>query len=946
MIFFIIESGGAPPPPPPPSGLPLDSYTTGMAIACSFTVLVSSYLGSPLMRVRRDSDNTELDIGADAAGNIDTGALMTFVGSGSGYVTTWYDQSGNGRHIVQATASKQPKIVDKGLYLNELHFDGVDDYMHAPMVGANALSFMTNYDFWRIQDANTIVGCDDAFLNGSGNNATVLHYESSPNAIEAYTTTNGFATYSQLSDGSHLIDTAEHQVGFIADRSVSPVMTLWDNGTQVQSSQVNVSEPGDFGAYELRLGAISATVTTSAINYRNFVAYTGNRTSTMPAVSTALKSSTDALVAPNIQDHTYTTLASADGNAYTLYPAGDKPTAFQTLPVLLDTDKLSTSMVNNYNGLGGFIRFYGYSFGRPDHMGLSSGVRAFCRNPLGDNQWHEVANYRYLTQSKVFATHQIQELCVQVGNFGGAIVDGAACDWKLVVNGVDSNILVGQFTPNPGRFWYIDNVIGSDATGKPDDMSKPHRYVQHWTGTSSSFYSLWNTTTDSGDAGLRAGDTIIPRETGTPWSDQVGFDNRFCRFRSHTGSAPTGVVGHGYIAFDAYPGPIGGQAPETVYYNDPPGGGGCIQGVNSAYAGTYGQYWSVSNWVMTCNETSRGDAGMVNFQYGANNTRVYGCEMGPWPSTLVSPSNAKAGGVAGDGTNIKVKFCYIHDIECDKNNPSTSANENHLIYFDGGNNGSGYNQCAQQVEVSYNRLENAPELQTGGSAIQFYNSAASGTNAKFLGIKVHHNYINGCRKYGINFADSFWEGTAWDNVVLNTGLNGFRTNSAGGSGAFFRCLHNLFYNCYTGSGAAQGIVNNDNALDPATVYPIQHNILVLAANRGVPRADNDFMTDNAYSVSNGQMAPLNNLYYDPDALKSPPSSDTSPVVGNPLFASSTPVLPEDFVVQAGSPVLNAVTQAELIAIANDFFGMPRPQTGTGTPIGTKNDIGPFQGVGV
>src|SRR6185312_7044429 len=109
---------------------------------------------------------------------------------------------------------------DKGLYLNELHFDGVDDYMHAPMVGANALSFMTNYDFWRIQDANTIVGCDDAFLNGSGNNATVLHYESSPNAIEAYTTTNGFATYSQLSDGSHLIDTAEHQVGFIADRSV------------------------------------------------------------------------------------------------------------------------------------------------------------------------------------------------------------------------------------------------------------------------------------------------------------------------------------------------------------------------------------------------------------------------------------------------------------------------------------------------------------------------------------------------------------------------------------------------------------------------------------------------------------------------------------------------------------------------------------------------------
>lgn len=90
----------------------LDSYS-GAAAAYSLRKLRSSYSGSAI-RVRRSSDNNELNIGFDSDGNLDTIALSSFVGSGNGFVTTWYDQSGSLRDITQSTATNQPKIVNAG----------------------------------------------------------------------------------------------------------------------------------------------------------------------------------------------------------------------------------------------------------------------------------------------------------------------------------------------------------------------------------------------------------------------------------------------------------------------------------------------------------------------------------------------------------------------------------------------------------------------------------------------------------------------------------------------------------------------------------------------------------------------------------------------------------------------------------------------------------------
>ena len=87
------------------------------------------------IRVRRSSDDTEQDIGFDSNGDLDTTALLAFVGTGgtdNGFVSRWYDQTGNGNDATNATASEQPLIVSGGTLVEEngkaaILPDGVDD---------------------------------------------------------------------------------------------------------------------------------------------------------------------------------------------------------------------------------------------------------------------------------------------------------------------------------------------------------------------------------------------------------------------------------------------------------------------------------------------------------------------------------------------------------------------------------------------------------------------------------------------------------------------------------------------------------------------------------------------------------------------------------------------------------------------------------------------------
>ncbi len=108
----------------------LDTYT-GAAAAYSVRLLDKDYSGN-CMRIRRDSDDSETDIGFDSSGDLDTSAIATHCGSANGYVVTWYDQSGNTNNATQSTDGSQPQIYDGSAVITDngkpaLDFDGSND---------------------------------------------------------------------------------------------------------------------------------------------------------------------------------------------------------------------------------------------------------------------------------------------------------------------------------------------------------------------------------------------------------------------------------------------------------------------------------------------------------------------------------------------------------------------------------------------------------------------------------------------------------------------------------------------------------------------------------------------------------------------------------------------------------------------------------------------------
>lgn len=96
-----------------------------MCFAYSLRRVVPEYTG-PVIRVRRSNDNTQQDFYSDykqtylttAAGGTGT-SYASWVGSNTGYVIKWYDQSGTGNHAINTSNNTtQPKILNGwGKYL-------------------------------------------------------------------------------------------------------------------------------------------------------------------------------------------------------------------------------------------------------------------------------------------------------------------------------------------------------------------------------------------------------------------------------------------------------------------------------------------------------------------------------------------------------------------------------------------------------------------------------------------------------------------------------------------------------------------------------------------------------------------------------------------------------------------------------------------------------------
>ena len=180
------------------TGYLLDQYS-GSLIGLSLRKISGAYSGAAI-RVRRSSDNAEQDIAFDASGNLDTVSLLSFVGSGNGFVKTWYDQSGNSRNATQTTVASQPKIVNNGSILTQggkpsIKYDGVDDYM---VISTFTAAVKTIFVLFQQNIVNNYDGVVTARPNGetslgsASDERSGFTYANSTTVIDSFNSTSFF----------------------------------------------------------------------------------------------------------------------------------------------------------------------------------------------------------------------------------------------------------------------------------------------------------------------------------------------------------------------------------------------------------------------------------------------------------------------------------------------------------------------------------------------------------------------------------------------------------------------------------------------------------------------------------------------------------------------------------------------------------------------------------
>lgn len=168
---------------PTPSATPaplllLDVYS-GASYAFSTRKLRTAYSGNAI-RVRRSSDNAEQNIGFNGT-ELDTSALTTFVGAGSGFITTWYNQAGGSNHFIQTSSVAQPIIVNSGTLITRnskpsIFFNG--------SAGGHYLEQDLSLSPPAVQDTSLFSYVGQSTSTYTSSAVGIINYQSGPNSPE------------------------------------------------------------------------------------------------------------------------------------------------------------------------------------------------------------------------------------------------------------------------------------------------------------------------------------------------------------------------------------------------------------------------------------------------------------------------------------------------------------------------------------------------------------------------------------------------------------------------------------------------------------------------------------------------------------------------------------------------------------------------------------------
>lgn len=213
-----------------------------IAAAYGMRRLLSAYTGS-LLRLRRSSDNAEQNIGYLANGDLDTAAIATFIGGGSGFVATWYDQKGS-TNATQTTASKQPGYVSQS---SGMSFDGSDDFLDTGITPGTSGTYSLLVRFLSA-DLTKNNGLISAGLSGGGFQRTGIRLSYSVSNVLAYAQNGGLASGAA----------AEAAAGVAALAGTKAYFNGTDEGITLSPAGANINLSFYIGAEDFGGGAATA----------------------------------------------------------------------------------------------------------------------------------------------------------------------------------------------------------------------------------------------------------------------------------------------------------------------------------------------------------------------------------------------------------------------------------------------------------------------------------------------------------------------------------------------------------------------------------------------------------------------------------------------------------------------------------------------------------------
>ena len=145
------------------NGYLLDNLSAQPKAAFSLYLLGSAYTG-PCIKVRRSSDNAQQDFYVSGAGALGTSyqaqgtSYATWLGTATGNVVTWYDQSGNGNHATQPNTANQPTL---SAAVTDVYFPNGVGFMLLGTAGSGPVPSGLNHPY-------TLMACHGQLTNASG----------------------------------------------------------------------------------------------------------------------------------------------------------------------------------------------------------------------------------------------------------------------------------------------------------------------------------------------------------------------------------------------------------------------------------------------------------------------------------------------------------------------------------------------------------------------------------------------------------------------------------------------------------------------------------------------------------------------------------------------------------------------------------------------------------